>query len=61
MSLRDPYFVAHESRMDFYAILLINCGMPNVKVLIVVDGSAATKENRNPRRRIIIAIGRPRF
>lgn len=43
--------------MDFYAVLLINCGMTNVKVPIAVDGSVATKGNYNPRRRIIIAIG----
>lgn len=57
MILRTPYFVAKKNRIDFYAILLINCGMTNVKVLITVDGNVATKGNHNPWRRIIIAIG----
>jgi len=43
--------------MDFYAVLLINYSVTNVKVPITVDGSMATKENRKPRRRIIITIG----
>lgn len=51
------YFVANEYRMDFYAVLLINYSVTNVKVVIAVDGSMATKENRKLRRRIIITIG----
>lgn len=43
--------------MNFYAILLINCGMTNVKEPIAVDGNVTTKGNHNPWRRIIIAIG----